>query len=292
MRSRFHYIRPQSLSEALEFLAANGSRTTILAGGTDLMIAIREGSVTADYVLDVSRLKELREISRRGDRIRVGAAAPYSEIIASPLIQEAAPLLAMAARCVGSVQIRNAGTLGGNVANASPAGDGIPPLIVHDALAEIRTGEEKRTFPVAELITGPYRTGLKPGELITAFLLEPLKPGCRISWQRVARRQSLSVARMNAAAMGEVDESGAVTGVKLSVGSVTPVCLRCSGAEQILLGKVPDEDLIERAARAVSEVMVDISGVRPTTEYKKPAVEGLVTKAFRELFLESEGVQR
>ena len=292
MRSRFYYIRPDSLTEALDFLKDNGSRTRILAGGTDLLIEIREGSVKADYVLDVSRLADLREIRRAGGHIRVGAAATYTEIIASPVIQQAAPLLAMAARCVGSAQIRNAGTLGGNVANASPAGDGIPPLIVHDALAEIRTGEEKRTVPVTDLITGPYTTGLKPGELITAFLLEPLKPGCRISWQRVARRQSLSVARMNAAATGEMDESGAVSSVKLSVGSVTPVCLRCSGAEQILLGKVPDEDHIAQAARAVSEVMVDISGVRPTTEYKRPAVEGLVIKAFRELFLQSEGERR
>ena len=285
MRSRFEYILPRSLKEALDFLGDHGSQTSIIAGGTDLMIAARNGDVASRYVVDVSRLEEMRTIAVTEGTLSIGAAVTYTEIVNSPQIAQWAPILAQAAGYVGSVQIRNVGTLGGNVANASPAADSVPPLLVHRARVQIRSSSSERSEPLEEVIIGPYRTTLKPGEVITRFILEPLGDEYHWNFQRIARRRALSVARMNAAVIGRLDSSGVVEELRLSVGSITPEPSRMTGAEDHLKGKVPDPLLIQEAAEKVSLEMVRRSGVRASTEYKRPAVEGLVVKALTELFI-------
>jgi CO/xanthine dehydrogenase FAD-binding subunit len=285
MRSRFEYILPRSLKEALDFLGDHGSQTSIIAGGTDLMIAARNGDVASRYVVDVSRLEEMRTIAVTDGTLSIGAAVTYTEIVNSPQIAQWAPILAQAAGYVGSVQIRNVGTLGGNVANASPAADSVPPLLVHRARVQIRSASSERSEPLEEVIIGPYRTTLKPGEVITRFILEPLGDEYRWNFQRIARRRALSVARMNAAVIGRLDSSGVVEELRISVGSITPEPSRMTGAEDHLKGKVPDPLLIQEAAEKVSLEMVRRSGVRASTEYKRPAVEGLVVKALTELFI-------
>jgi CO/xanthine dehydrogenase FAD-binding subunit len=285
MRSRFEYILPRSLKEALDFLADHGSQTSIIAGGTDLMIAARHGDVASRYVLDVSRLEEMRTIALTDGSLSIGAAVTYTEIVNSPQIAQWAPILAQAAGCVGSVQIRNVGTLGGNVANASPAADSVPPMLVHRARVQIQSASSERSEHLEGVIIAPYRTTLKPGEVITRFILEPLGDEYRWNFQRIARRRALSVARMNAAVIGRLDSKGMVRDLRLSVGSITPEPSRMTGAEDHLKGKVPDPLLIQEAAEKVSLEMVRRSGVRASTEYKRPAVEGLVVKALTELFI-------
>jgi CO/xanthine dehydrogenase FAD-binding subunit len=285
MRSHFEYILPRSLTEALDFLADHGSQTAILAGGTDLMIAARNGEVASRYVMDVSRLEEMRTIELSNGVLSIGAAVTYTEIMNNPQIAKWAPILAEAARCVGSVQIRNVGTLGGNVANASPAADSVPPMLVHQTRVQIRSASSERSEPLEEVIIGPYRTSLKPGEVIIRFDLEPLGADYRWNFQRIARRRALSVARMNAAAVGRLNSNGTVEDLRLSVGSITPEPARMTRAEDHLKGKVPDPLLIQETAEKVSQEMVRRSGLRPSTEYKRPAVEGLVVKALTELFV-------
>jgi CO/xanthine dehydrogenase FAD-binding subunit len=289
MRSRFEYILPRSLKEALDFLTDHGSQTSVIAGGTDLMIAARNGDVASWYVVDVSRLEEMRTIAVTEGTLSIGAAVTFTEIVNSPQIGQWAPILAQAAGCIGSVQIRNVGTLGGNVANASPAADSVPPMLVHRARAQIRSASSERSEPLEEVIIGPYRTTLKPGEVITRFMLEPLGDEYRWSFQRIARRRALSVARMNAAAIGRLDSRGMVDDLRLSLGSITPEPSRMAGAEDHLKGKVPDPLLIREAAEKVSLEMVRRSGVRASTQYKRPAVEGLVVKALTELFINQSG---
>jgi len=285
MRSRFEYILPRSLKEVLDFLGDRGSQTSIIAGGTDLMIAARNGGVASRYVVDVSRLEEMRVIAVTEGALSIGAAVTFTEIVNSPQIAQWAPILAQAAGCVGSVQIRNVGTLGGNVANASPAADSVPPMLVHRARVQIQSASSERSEPLEEVIIGPYRTTLKPGEVITRFILEPLGHEYRWNFQRIARRRALSAARMNAAVIGRLDSRGMVDELRLSVGSITPEPSRMTGAEEHLKGKIPDPLLIQEAAEKVSLEMVRRSGVRVSTEYKRPAVEGLVVKALTELFI-------
>lgn len=285
MNARFQYIRPQSLEEGLEILRERGPQTAVLAGGTDLMIAVRKGNLSREFVLDVSGLNELRTVAIANGRLSVGAALTYSEIINNDQVISFAPVLAKAARCVGSLQIRNMGTLGGNAANASPAADAVTALIAHDAQVEIVSARSTRLEALADFIVGPYSTILRPDELITRFILEPLGNTHRFTFQRIARRRTLSIARMNIAAIGRLSEDGSVADLRMSVGSVTPRPSRMTVAEQALLGKMPSGALIREAAKRVSDEMIHRSGVRPSTEYKRPAVEGLVIKALSDLFL-------
>jgi CO/xanthine dehydrogenase FAD-binding subunit len=284
MRSKFHYIRPDSLKAALDFLAAEGPDTALLAGGTDLMISIRKGELSRRNVLDVTGLEEIRPIRKENGLVRIGAGATFSEIIASPLVRKPAPVLVDACRYIGSVQIRNVGTIGGNIANASPAADSIPPLVVHRGRVVVRSAGSERTVPIEDVVTGPYQTDLNPGEIITDIILEPAGAEWRYSFQRIARRRSLAIARMSFAALTVLDEEGKVAELRLSAGSVTPTPCRMRGAEEIVMGEFPSRELIEEAAVKVSEEMVERTGVRPTTEYKRPALEGLATKALTELF--------
>jgi CO/xanthine dehydrogenase FAD-binding subunit len=284
MRSQFEYIRPTTLHEALEFLQLNGSRTSVIAGGTDLMVSARKGDLASDYVMDVSRLEELHTITRTESALLMGAAATYTEIINHDEVLKDAPLLALAARQVGSLQIRNVGTLGGNVANASPAADSIPAMLVHGAWVRIQSSYDERVEPLENVIVGPYSTNLKPAELIIGFILEPLQH-YRCEFQRIARRKALSVARINAAAAIKFDDDGEVADARLSVGSITPRPCRMTAAENLLKGKVPDEATIREAAEKVSQEMIRQSGIRSSTEYKRPAVEGLVVKTLSHVCL-------
>ncbi len=285
MRSRFQYFRPQSLTEALEFLAAHGDRTSLLAGGTDLMIAARKGELKSRFVMDISRLDELNRIEKTNGFLAVGAGATFAEISNSQEVLKSAPVLARAAKSVGSPQIRNVGTIGGNVANASPAADSVPPLVVLKARVHIQSLSSERTPLVDELIVAPYRTNLRPDELIVRFLIEPVPTNYRWSFQRIARRKTLAIARASVAALSVSDPRGVVQDLRLCVGSILPQPARMSVAEDVLKGKIPDSDLIRKASKEVSAEMIRRSGMRPTTEYKKPAVEGLVTKALSEILL-------
>lgn len=247
------------------------------------MISVRNGQMGSAYVLDISRLEELRTVTLTKETLVVGAAVTYTELIANREAIEHAPVVTLAARRVGSLQIRNVGTLGGNVANASPAADSVPALLVHNTWVRIQSAFEERVEPLENVIVGPYSTNLKPGELIIGFILEPL-PDHRAEFQRIARRKALSVARINAASVAKVDADGVVTDIRLSVGSITPRPGRMTAAENSLRGKVPNEKVIREAAAEVSGEMIRQSGIRHSTEYKRPAVEGLVVKTLSRLF--------
>ena len=163
----------------------------------------------------------------------------YTEIVNSPEIAKWAPILVQAAGCVGSVQIRNVGTLGGNVANASPAADSVPRCWSIGLGRRFGPPPRNEAEPLEEVIIGPYRTTLKPGEVITRFILEPLGDEYRWSFQRIARRRALSVARMNAAVIGRLDSRGMVEDLRLSLGSITPEPSRMTEAEDHLKGRGP-----------------------------------------------------
>lgn len=288
MSLNFQYVRPKSLAEALRFLGDHGPESSLVAGGTDFSISVRKGTLSARYVVDVSRLEEMRYLRRENGFLGVGAAATFSEIVESPLVNEHAPVLAKGGRCVGSLQIRNVGTIGGNVVNASPAADGVPPLMAHNASAVVEAHGSQRVVPLGEIITAPYRTSLKPGEIVTGFLLECPGSGYGCSYHRVARRKALSIARMNVAVLSSLSSDGTIGDIRIAVGSVTPSPCRMKDAEDHLSGKRPDLDVLVEAAEKVSAEMIKQSGVRASTAYKKPAVEGLVLKALAELLLYPE----
>jgi CO/xanthine dehydrogenase FAD-binding subunit len=273
------YIRPQDLSEALDFLENNGPDTAILSGGTDVMIDLRSGDLQCRYLLDVSRLPELREIEIKDGELTIGAGITIHEIETSQIIGRFAPALQIAADKFASRQVRNIATIGGNVAHCSPCGDTIPPLLIHDAGAVVVTSQGRRIVPIEEMAGGPYHCTLRPNEIITHFILKPKPEEVEFSdFQKIGRRKELAIARMSMAAMAKQEKDKSISFVRFALGSCTPTPHKFNGIEEFLLGKVPDEGLLWEAGRVLADRMLDITGRRPSAVYKEPAIQGLFVR--------------
>jgi CO/xanthine dehydrogenase FAD-binding subunit len=270
------YIRPQDLSEAIEFLAVNGAETKILAGGTDVMIDLRSGILKTRFLLDVSRLDEMRKIEVNGGQLSIGAAVTISELLESETIAASAPALKKAADNFASNQIRNVATIGGNVAHCSPCGDTIPPLLIHEAEAVVVNPGGQRDVTIEAMAGGPYHCSLHPNEIITHFVLKPKPQEVDFSdFQKIGRRQELAIARMSMAAMAYKDDGDAIAFLRFALGSCTPTPHRFREIEDFLIGKVPSEDVLWETGKILAEKMLDITGRRPSALYKEPAIQGL-----------------
>jgi CO/xanthine dehydrogenase FAD-binding subunit len=273
------YIRPQYLGEALDFIKAHGPDTTILAGGTDVMIDMRAGVLKSRYLLDVSRLPELRTIMFDNGELTIGAGVTITEIGQSEIIGRHAPALQKAADKFAGRQVRNIATIGGNVAHCSPCGDTIPPLLIHDAVAVVVSPAGQRNVPIEEMAGGPYHCILQPAELITHFILKPKPEAVEFAdFQKIGRRKELAIARMSMAAMIAQEKDNSISFMRFALGSCTPTPHRFLEIEEMLIGKVPDEILLWEAGRVLAERMIEITGRRLSAVYKEPAIQGLFVR--------------
>lgn len=279
----FQFHRPQSLREALELLVDLGSSARVLAGGTDLMIYLRSrrGLAGVKHVVDITGLGELNYIREDGDTLRLGCLVTHAQVAKSDILARHAGLLARAAAAVGSPQIRNRGTLGGNIANAAVCADTVAPLVALEACVKLESNAGSRWLPLEDFITGPNRTCLMPGELLTEIAFARLPATAGWGFVRLARREALAIARMNVAVVVNPKE-GAVDYISIAPGSVLPSPGRVPEAEQVLLGKVPDATIIRQAGEAVAATMVKVSGRRWSTDYKEPVIIALVERAIKQ----------
>ena len=280
----FTLIRAESLQQALDFLSREGSNAKIIAGGTDLMVELRDLSPDAkgpDTILDITPVDEIRGIKDDGGTITVGALTPHREISTSPIILQAAPLLASACSTVGATQHRNIATIGGNVINGSPAADSVPALIALNAEAVFQSKSGERVSPLKDIYLKPYQTDIKDDEILTAVRFTRLPDGATSSYIKLGRRNALAISRMNVAVV-LIIKDGKITEARISPGSTTPTPDRITPAEDILIGKEPGEELFRRAGKSVAEEMINRSGRRWSTPYKEPVIAALTTRALRE----------
>lgn len=268
------YFRPRRLSEALAFLAENGPGTEVVAGGTDVMVDLRAGVLTPEFLLDVSRLEPLRGIALTDDGLAVGAAVTLAEIQRSALLETHAPALQKSAVNFASRQIRNVATIGGNVAHCSPCGDTLPALVIHEAQVVLAGPRGERVVPIEEIASGPYLCALPKDELIIRFVLKPAT-GAFADFQKIGRRKELAIARMSMAYMANKDAAGRIDFLRFSLGSCTPTPRRMPQVEAMLLGQVPSAALLWEAGRVLAESMIAITGRRASAAYKEPAIQGL-----------------
>ena len=270
------YTRPQNISEALDFLKINGPETKILAGGTDIMVDLRSGTLKTRYLLDVSRLDDLQRIELSDGKLSIGAAVTITELLESDTIAASAPALKKAADKFASRQIRNVATIGGNVAHCSPCGDTIPPLLIHEADAVVVNSQGQRHVTIEEMASGPYHCSLHPDEIITRFVLKPRPEQVTFAdFQKIGRRQALAISRMSMAAMAHKDGKRAISFMRFALGSCTPTPHRFREIEAFLTGRVPSEKLLWEAGKILAERMLDITGRRPSAVYKEPTIQGL-----------------
>jgi CO/xanthine dehydrogenase FAD-binding subunit len=273
------YLRPADLTEALAALAA-GPRV-ILAGGTDYYPA-RVGQPLDDHLLDITALPELRRIAGEGAHWRIPALCTWTDLLEANL----PPLfdgLKLAAREVGGVQIQNAGTICGNLCNASPAADGTPNLLALDALVELASARETRRLPVAAFVTGSRAIARRVDEMVTALLVPKPAHDARSTFLKLGARKYLVISIAMVAAVVEVAADRTIAAARLVVGSCSAVAQRLPLLEAALAGKRLDADV---AALAMAEHLAPLSpidDVRGTADYRREAALTLVRRALREL---------
>jgi CO/xanthine dehydrogenase FAD-binding subunit len=275
VQSQLDILQPATLAEALELRAAHPGALA-LAGGTDLMVELNFDRVRPPAVLDLTRVDELREWAPEDGRIRVGAGVSYTRIIDE--LGDRLPGLAIASRTVGSLQIRNRGTVGGNLATASPAGDGLPPLYVSGALVELASQRNGiRRVPVAQFISGPKRTELASDELITAFVLPPAAGPQQFS--KVGTRNAMVIAVCSVSLALWPEERRVAT----CIGSAGPMPLPATEADAFIAGVLEEHDYwssraplpdvaLQRFGELAGRAARPIDDVRGTADYRRHAV--------------------
>lgn len=288
-KDRFEYTRAESIAHAVALLNEPGVRARVLAGGTDLVLMMKEEhDLTAgggfDRIVDITLTPQLHEIRRDGDIVTIGAAASFSEIIESPVVRESAPLLAEACHSVGAPQIRNMGTLGGNVANAAACADSLPALVCLDAMVHAVTPAGPLAWAASDFVIRPNRTQLPAGALVTSLSYVAPHPGNRGVFLKLGRRNALAISRLTVAALGRIDAAGKIAEIRLVPGSATPQIRRFPKAEAHLLGQAPSLALCEAAAQVAVEEMTEITGKRWSSEFKEPALFSMVARALLQVF--------
>lgn len=276
----FDYQTPKTLEEACRLLQAANGKAKVVAGGTDLVIRLRQGKEKPSLLIDITNLKELQGIEETDGSISIGAAVSHSEIGASPLVKQYGGLLSEAASQIGSPQIRNLGTIGGNIINASPAADTLPPLLVLDAFGEVVSLEGKREVSLRQLLRGPYESTLRPNELLVRIFFKKISPKMSSSFIRLARREAMAIARMSLALLLRI-EDGKIRELRFAPGAVLPIPERLKEIEEFLEDQSPEEELLKRASQKVSEAMIRRSGIRHSTSYKAPVLGTLFLRAMR-----------
>jgi CO/xanthine dehydrogenase FAD-binding subunit len=267
------YLRPTDLAEALAALAQ--SPLTVLAGGTDFYPA-RVGRPLDDDILDIGALATLRGVADAGDHVRIGAATTWSDIVAAELPAWFAGLK-LAAREVGGVQIQNAGTIAGNLCNASPAADGVPPLLTLDAAVELASRRGKRVVPLGDFITGNRRTARRADELMTAVLVPRPRHAARAGFAKLGARKYLVISIVMAAAVLEVD-AHRVAAARVAVGACSAVARRLPALEAALFGRPCAAGLGALVSEAHLAPLSPIDDVRGTAAYRRDAARTVVAR--------------
>jgi len=272
------YFAPTTMKEALRLLGTHGARIRVLAGGTDLVRNMNLEFTIPDNILWIGKLG-LEYVKAREGAIHIGAATRMQTAGSSKLLQAKAAALAQAAGKMAAPPVRSLATLGGNICNASPAGDAICAMIALGAEVVLTSSRGKRILALEDVFSGPGKTVLKPGELLTEIRIRPTGKGEGSAYAKVGRRQALTLAVLNAAARVRLDAKGNCTDVRIAIGAAGPRPVRAVKAEAALRGKPFTQEAIARAAEvAVSETR-PIDDVHGTAWYRRKLTRVLVARA-------------
>ncbi|EHQ87585.1 FAD binding domain-containing protein [Desulfosporosinus youngiae] len=283
------YYQPESISDAVKYLASADKRLKPLAGGTDIVPAMRKGEMNVDGLVDLSKIPGLREINIDDNELKLGSLCTFAQIEKSLLIQTQVPLLAQAAGAVGSPQIRSLGTIGGNIANASPAADTVTAFVALDAKARLESTRGTRSVPVSELLCGVGKTNISRDEIIAEIRFQIPSENSQSGFIKLGRRKALAIARMNLAII-ITEHDGLIDFARVSLGAVGPNPSRNTSLEEFLIGQKPSESLIDSFARFAGEEVSRMLGSRASAAYKCEAVKGIVRDLSSRLFLGNEQV--
>lgn len=275
------YVAAKTVEEALE--ALSGGDATVVAGGTDVMPQSQAGRLKLGRTLvNIRRVAALSGLALTGDEINIGPLTTIAELNEHELIRKHLPVLADAADKFASPQIRNMGTIGGNVCNASPAGDLLVPLLLLNAEVELRASSGQRRMKLQDFFAGPGKSHKKPDELLTAILVPLPKSGFVARFEKFGTRPALDISTVSVGIAG-IRAEGGLKEVQVAFGAVAPTPMRGFSTEQALEGKTLDDAAIEAAALAAMQEVKPISDVRATDWYRRELVHNLVRKVLQDV---------
>ena len=278
------YFAPQKIEEALEILSRYGKEIKIIAGGTDLLIQYYDRLYEVSNWLDLKNIKELKEIRIYQNQMEIGAMVTHAQLENSEDIKKYFPVLCLAAADIGSPQIRNRGTIGGNIVNASPAGDLLAPLMAYDAQFRLLSTQGEKIVPAEEFFVGPKKTILEPAQLLTRIIL-PLPSertyGC---WIKIGKRKALIIATITLALVVEMAEDNkTVKDVKTCLGSVAPTPIEIKEIRKKIVGKKFNQLDFNQLGQIVEDKISPIDDIRGTREYRKDVAKEIMINALEEI---------
>jgi len=278
------YFAPRKIEEALEILTECGKEIKVIAGGTDLLIQYYDRLYEINGWLDLKNIKELKEIKMHQNQMEIGAMVSHAQLENSEDIKKYYPVLSQAASDIGSPQIRNRGTIGGNIVNASPAGDLLAPLMAYDAQFRLISVQGEKIVPAEEFFIGPKKTILEPAQLLTQIIL-PLPSertyGC---WIKIGKRKALIIATITLALVVEMDEDNkTVKDVRTCLGSVAPTPIEIKEIRKKIIGKDFNQLDFAELGQIVEDKISPIDDIRGTREYRKDVAKNIMINALEEI---------
>lgn len=272
----YAYLKPTSLEALYAALAQPDSH--VLAGGTDIVLALRDDKIKPSAVVDIKAVPELRGIRQQGDKLFIGAAEPVQAVVEHPLTQPYTALVQGAGH-IGCYEIRRRATIGGNICNGSPSADSVPGLLVYDAEAVLVSAEGRRVLPLCDFLLGPGRVALAPGEVLLGVLLPGVAEGSQSRYYRLSRVKGMDLSGLAAAVYCE-----GLSGFRIAFGAAWPTVARARKAEAILNSAPFSTALLTQAANAIlDEVKPRRSSMRASPEYKRTMIPQLIKMGIEEM---------
>jgi CO/xanthine dehydrogenase FAD-binding subunit len=279
---KFEYLMPTTVDEAISLLVSHGERARYIAGGTDVMVKIKEGKIHPHHLVSLRRLQGLDHITYKDGELRIGAAVTHRMLELSPIIKKEFPILVDAVTNIGSVQIRNVATIGGNIVNAVPSADGAIPLITLGAQVRIRGPKGERSMALEDLFIGPGQTLLEAGEILMEFVIPQLLPRTGAAYVKHTRREAMELPLLGVAVLLSLAEDMMTCAeARIGLGVLAPTPMRAKNAESLLKGQKLTEDVVREAGKAAAEECKARDSIRGQAWYRREMVEVLVPRMAR-----------
>jgi len=279
------YLEPETVEEAISLLEKYDGRAKVIAGGTDLMVQMRDGKISPAFVLDIGKIEGLNSIqfdNRKG--LTIGAMTPIRALEKSPVLHQHFPILAQAASQLGSVAIRNVGTIGGNLCNASPSAETAPALLTLAASARIIGPDGERSITLDDFFVGPGKTVLRPAELLLEIQVPPSPSGTKGIYFKHGHRGTIDLSMVGVAVVVQfLEDNKTCREGKIGLGAVAPTPIRALEAEKVIKGKRLDSEIIERCAETAAGDSCCISDVRCCDTYREEMIKVFVRRALTHL---------
>lgn len=284
MIPKLEIFHPETIEEASNLLS-NYADSKIIAGGTDIIPGFHIDSPrfrNLRCLIDINGIHELKTISIKDENIYIGAGLTFSEIISSPDLNKKMPVLIQASKSIGSLQIRNRATLGGNFINNAPCADSVPALLVYDAKLKIQSGKLERIISLEEFLIKPYLTNLGREEIVTQVIIPHPVNGMKGEFNKLGRRKSVAISRISLAVLMLV-ENNIISGLKIACGAVTPTGIRLYEVERKFVGRKSEDNVLRELAIASGKKILDASGLRWSSEYKIPVVQQMLYQTLKKI---------